>query len=856
MKFRSGFRFAVWLALIPATVTAAWSQETVASNAAPAAAQPTPGPAATLYSQLSTVGLDEARVYHVRDAPLNQSAVHLNFDNGTIAFTRDVAGKVTGAFFEGEGEVLLAPPTQLERSSLVVFTGAAILEEKFNTAYFRFNDDTFEQLQPFMKPADAAKEFVSEWDETARNLAAVDALRLLITFTSSPSADARSRAYPESEELEDRFFHARVQGRRLGPFDVLFDNMSPEQVWAGQARTADGNVYYDLWTSFMPVANSRSMTGEIDAGHDYFSVLAYKVRTEIKLPKSISAQADLQIEVRQGGERTLLFELSRFLQVKQVTADGHPVEFIHNPAVEGTQLARRGNDLVAVVFPQPLREGQHTNLRFVYEGDVLSEAGGGLLYVGARGTWFPNRRFAMSNFDLEFHYPAGWTLLATGTRVEDTSDAKATVAEPANPSGEQVSRWISPRPIPVAGFNLGKYHKVSAHAGKVEVEAYAAAGVEESFPKAQPDIIATMPALDPRQKRDAFVMSSPPPPSPARNAQTVADASAQAVDFFSRLFGPYPYQNLALTQNPGTMSQGWPGLVFLSSYAFLTNDERAQLHMDEVERTLSSMVVAHETAHQWWGDLVGWDSYHDQWMVEALANYSSLMLLDTRDPRLFQEVLDKYRDNLLLKNHEGHQIMEAGPVTLGARLSNSHYPDGYDAISYGRGTWLLHMLRSMMRDAAAKAAKSSSHPPAPADEPFIRALRKLREQSEGKEITTRDLLAAFEAELPRPLWHDGQKSLDWFYQGWIQGTAIPHYQLRDVKFSDAGGSTEVSGTLLQMDAPDPLVTPVPVYAVAGNRMAFLGSVFADGPETQFKLTAPRGMRKLALDPNQTLLSRK
>ena len=39
---------------------------------------------------------------------------------------------------------------------------------------------------------------------------------------------------------------------------------------------------------------------------------------------------------------TLWFELSRFLQMESVTLDGEPVEFIHNPAVEGTQLSRRG----------------------------------------------------------------------------------------------------------------------------------------------------------------------------------------------------------------------------------------------------------------------------------------------------------------------------------------------------------------------------------------------------------------------------------------------------------------------------------------------------------------------------------
>ena len=90
------------------------------------------------------------------------------------------------------------------------------------------------------------------------------------------------------------------------------------------------------------------------------------------------------------------------------------MEFIQNPAVEGTQLARSGNDVVAVILPEPARKGQKINLRFVYGGEVLAEAGNGLLYVGERGTWYPNRGLAMSDFDLTFHYPPGWTLVATG----------------------------------------------------------------------------------------------------------------------------------------------------------------------------------------------------------------------------------------------------------------------------------------------------------------------------------------------------------------------------------------------------------------------------------------------------------
>lgn len=824
-----------------------------APSVQPPSAQTNKGPANSLYLQLSSVGLDESRVYHIRDLTLDRSAIHVTFDDGTIAFTKDVAGRVTGAFFEGDAEILLQPPNRVERASLALFTGSAILEEHFSTAYFRFNDDTFAELQPSLRHAENSREFVAEWDGTVRNLAAGDALRLLMTFSRSlPVGDAKaSMTAVEPAAPDDTLFHAYLQGRKLGTFDVHLDQRADEQIWVGQTRAVESGRYYDTWTSFSPLRaadRAGKDSGETQAPADDISVASYRIRTQIKLPKFISGEATLQVVGRRAGDRTLLFELSRFLQVEEVEADGHPVEFIHNPAVEGTQLARRGNDVVLVVLPQPLRAGQHIELRFVYHGDVLSEAGGGLLYVGARGTWFPNRNFAMSNFDMEFRYPAGWTLLATGKRVEQPQEKKVD-----NPSGEQVSRWVSDRPIPVAGFNLGKYRRATAQAGKVTVETYAAVGLEESFPKPPVQLITPGMPLELGRKPPSFALEEPAPLSPARNAQAVADASAQAVDFFSRLYGPFPYGELALAQNPGTLSQGWPGLVFLSSYSFLTDAEKSQLRMDPVERILSNRVAAHETAHQWWGDLVGWKSYHDQWLVEALANYSSLMMLESSDPRQFQTVVERYRDNLLEKNKDGEPIMEAGPVTLGARLSNSHFPDGYDAISYGRGTWLLHMLRCMMRDGERQGRRASA---SPQEDPFLRALRKLREQNEEKEISTRDLLHAFEEELPRPLWHEGHKSLDWFYDGWINGTAIPRFELHGIKYTDSAAGTVVAGTLYQKDGSDELVTPVPLYAVVAGKDVLLGRVFVDGPEAQFRLAAPHGTRRVVIDPNQTLLARR
>jgi len=826
------------------------------------------GPAGNLYLQLSSVGLDKSRVYRVRDLTLDRAALHITLDDGVLGFTEDVAGRVTGAFFEGDGEVLLSPPNQIERASLALFTGAAILEERFGTAYFRFNDDTFAELRPSLSPADGAAEFVSQWNESARNLAEVDALRMLVSFSRLlPVAGVAESSPPVLEpnitKDNDRLLHVRLQGQKLGIFDLYYDSEAAEQIWAGQLKTVSETSYYDVWTAFSLNDKVRpgSATDENpqEARADVAEISNYKVKARVKPPTQWSAEAWLELRARQAGVRTILFELSRFLQLKQVEANGGALEFIQNQAIEGTQLARRGNDLVAVTFPRPLAPGQKVELHFVYAGQVLSEAGGGLLYVGARGTWYPNRGLAMANFDLDFRYPAGWTLVATGKRGEKDVAAGATdEASAAETSpGEQESRWISERPIPLAGFNLGKYKQAFARAGDVDVEAYATSGVERGFPKAHTETVIP-PTTPSRSAPPLPPLITTIAPSPARNAQAVADASARAIEFYASRFGPYPYGSLALTQMPGDLSQGWPGLIFLSSLSFLTPEEKAELHFGTVEKIIMSQVTAHETAHQWWGDLVTWSGYRDQWIAEGLANYSSLMLLESQNPQQFRAVMEKDRDDLLQKNKQGDPLMNAGPVTLGARLSSSRFSGGYEAISYGRGTWLFQMLRCMMRDAEVKSRRRSTRAQAAKaqEEPFVRALRRLRERYAGKSITTRELLQVFEEELPPAMWYEHRKSLDWFYDQWVNGTAIPQIELNGLRYVDKGGSTIVSGILTQKDATEDLITLVPVYAVRGGQLELLGQVFADGGETAFHLTAPVGTRKIVVDPHQTLLTRR
>src|SRR6202040_807986 len=137
---RRAFALPVWLLLATASAMA---------YAPDPQCPPTTG---ALYSRIRSVPLDPQRVFRIRDASIDHPNLHIDFEDGTLAFTEDICGQITGAFFEGEGEIRLRPPNRMERGSLALFTGMALLEEQFTSGYLRFNDNTAALLQPFLSP--------------------------------------------------------------------------------------------------------------------------------------------------------------------------------------------------------------------------------------------------------------------------------------------------------------------------------------------------------------------------------------------------------------------------------------------------------------------------------------------------------------------------------------------------------------------------------------------------------------------------------------------------------------------------------------------------------------------------------
>src|SRR5437763_14262767 len=140
----------------------------------------------SLYRRILAPKLNPSDVHELRQVSIDREDLHISFSDGEIALVQGIDGHVTGAIFQGEGDVLLFPPNRAERTSLALFTKAAVLSQNFKTAYLRFFDDRLvDELRRGFRPAANPQEFIDKWQTTVESLARADSLPLLQAMTNS-----------------------------------------------------------------------------------------------------------------------------------------------------------------------------------------------------------------------------------------------------------------------------------------------------------------------------------------------------------------------------------------------------------------------------------------------------------------------------------------------------------------------------------------------------------------------------------------------------------------------------------------------------------------------------------------------
>jgi aminopeptidase N len=296
--------------------------------------------------------------------------------------------------------------------------------------------------------------------------------------------------------------------------------------------------------------------------------------------------------------------------------------------------------------------------------------------------------------------PGAWMVIANG-RFEDTT---------RQADGRLVWRYAEMHPIPAYTFVIG--------AGELVVTPLASAhGVALSL------------WTDPEDS--AFAVARP-----FWNASRI-------VDVFADYVGPFPYEKLAHVES----STRFGGMENASAIFYASGGY--------ARRTMGEDVVAHETAHQWFGDAVTEGDWHHLWLSEGFATYFAAFYHDlTGDSAGFRRRMDGARAQYVASEVVDRPILDFGERDL-MRLLNAN--------NYQKGAWVLHMLRREIGDDA-----------------FARGIREYYRLYRDSTALSQDLRAVMERA--------SGKDLDRFFRQWLTQPGYP--TVRVVVRRDAGPSGE------------------------------------------------------------------
>jgi len=761
-----------------------------------------------VYRQLRDVTLGDTFV--AENIKWNFDVGSFELKSGTVTLLHVVNRFVTGAVFVGQGHFKLTPPAGIDTRELERRTGNSPFEEDFTEVVFRFTGNQFSRFSDSLAamtqtPPDAGAAF-QRWKDKVRKRheipqgftqaifegETIDNVEAdLLGAIYNPEHPPFINCYIRGTKHKDLRFFIRA---RLGALPQM---ESPEEV--ALINFGGGDMDDGIWYSEHLLSELRAHNASSEEDRRLFATKHYAIETVIAKNDHLASRATITFEPLIAGERVLKFGLLPNLRVIRVADEsGKDLRFIQeNRGEDGSFYA---------ILDEAVPVGKKHSISIEYGGDkVLSNAGSGSYYVGARESWYPNLNGfgEKALYDLTFKIPPSNTIISVGKLEGQSTEA-----------GFAVSHWVTPLPVATAGFNYGQYKKIDL---PDDVTHYNISGY---YLTELPDSL--------RAYGQSAFLNSMSPSAMTKYALDQARAQMQVCTVF---FGKGPYENIEITEQPNfSFGQSWPNLVYLPISAYIDSTQRWMLFggINSKFNGFVQEVTPHEVAHQWFGHAVGWASYHDVWLSEGFAEFAAGLFLQqafgNNWKKDYLEFWERQRKEILEKNSFGIAPNDAGPLWLGLRLASPKSPQAYQYITYPKGAYVLLMLRSLMYDDYAADGDR--------EKPFKEMMHDFVASHHDKPASTESFKAIVEKHMTKQM--DLQKNgrMDWFFGEWVYGTQVPRYSFKYETSPAEGGKVKVHAEITQSEVDEHFAMLVPFFADFGNVTARLGQVEVVGNSTR------------------------
>jgi|GEM_PF-3141329 len=434
---------------------------------------------------------------------------------------------------------------------------------------------------------------------------------------------------------------------------------------------------------------------------------------------------------------------------------GRPLDFLHY------------GGLLLVSLRSPLPPGQAEVLSVSYRGNAMPRLTDDSFGLLANYPWWPQTgnhdRFT---FAVTICTPPSFKVAGTGTTLRTWKQ-----------DGKACERWEEPVPITFPAINMGRWVKAEQEGPRgIKIRAF-------------------------------FLREDELKMEPAMNSV------AEMLRFYEGIHGPYPYAELDIAEARANMFfwQAPAGLLELSrnqwSARTAGKDQRRDFYPHPSLATL-----AHEVAHQWWGHVVGWKSYRDQWISETFAEYSSFLFMTQYEGER------SYLGRLEYWEKGAQRTQKRAPMVLGFRDRL-----GYQGQVYRRGPHALHVLRRMV-----------------GDERFLEFMAQLPAIAANRNVSTADV----ETIASKIFGEDSR----WFFSQWIESSGLPSLE---ADWKQKGKRVHLTLRQTQTGAPYRLLVPIRITDEEGNVSEHTVAIDSRELSVQLKHVS-KGIKSVEIDPDREL----
>jgi hypothetical protein len=681
----------------------------------------------------ATVPADGWTVGNVR---VELGGAHLEIESGTLVAVGGPAARAQEFLFFGNARFALATDDPVESYQLELFTGATRLDEPITRAVLTVAaDDVADGLsarpgRSALSPEQSrqAQDLLAAWRGSREYRRSGLRLRALADAVGEPTAQLFAAAWCEAPRLgrfllrvdpyaEESLVVQQFVPVRLGDLDKdSWRHWLRREQSEGRRLNLGPDDYgsWDVWYA----AALRSADGARAAGRSAFEPEHYDLEVRIDHEiTSITGRADVDLTGRMDAARMIELSLHPDLEVDSIALRGGP----------SLPWARSSRTIVAVL-PAPAASGSKLSIQVRYHG-VLYERNDENLNVKRTTTeWYPRvGTIDRATYRAVIESPEPWVVLASGHKLEDA----------AGDGGRRQVRQLD-KPSAFFGFEIGKFKIVERTLGHVAL---------------------TIGFLSDQRTASA-----------SEREAAIATITA-ALSTYEERFGPYPLDELTVATTRYGFAQGFLGFVTLA------DDVVQGVDITDTAALEKRRLIAHELAHQWWGNLVGWASDRDVWLSESLANYAAAFFrrkvaqgTDLAGSSAFLDLIATAE--FQPETAVGRPVEAMGPITLGPRLNSSLSNEAYHAVVYQKGSKVLAMLAEQL-----------------GEEQFLAMLKEIAQRANFRPLDTETVLAALAKMSGR--------NLDAFTRSFVHGVGYPqlHY---DYALEPTDGGFMVRGSIHQV----------------------------------------------------------